>query len=183
MHDIVTPILVQPATLRIDFQFQGHHVGFASFQAVIGGLAEGKITVEHDPSTTMAHYHIAGNKFLLPYDSQPQFLIEEALVVHEAVHAAMDISKAKVTRDISETTAYLAQAIYVYNQMGRSFEPNWAGWPFGEGMLKTAFGASRKAHGRCAILTMEDVKPLYDAVCDHKEYKDNISAVVPYNGI
>ena len=73
----------------------------------------GKIKLLHRPRLGhMAVYDSVRNRIGIPFASKPS-VHDQALIVHECVHAAMDIRKVKLTAIESEIMAYVAQALFL----------------------------------------------------------------------
>jgi hypothetical protein len=60
----------------------------------------------------MAIYDSQRNRMAIPFDRLPG-LGSQALIVHEAVHAAMDMQRTKLNSIESELIAYVAQALFL----------------------------------------------------------------------
>ena len=186
MHDYVSEILRFPQIPLIDFSFQGVTVNATSFSRVLTALGDGSITLKVDASIKAdeAAYDTQQNAFLFPNEDLPTMLIDQALVVHEAVHAACDIAGTPTKTLLSETVAYLAQGMFIYYFLKPKFDADEKHWPFGPGLVKTAFDAGKRARNKCGVaLTDEEVKPLLDAIKGHDKYKDDVGITVPYNGL
>ena len=84
--------------------------------AVAVGIETGKIAVIHRPCLgNIAYYRGRNprNQLLVPFASAPP-LGMRALMVHEAVHAAMDVRSVPQTMQQSEGLSYIAQALYLH---------------------------------------------------------------------
>jgi len=75
---------------RIRFKIGAQDVGPPLFLRVAQLIREGKLNVEYDPNMRGgAEYDMATNTFHLGFTAA-QTVTQEALVVHEAVHAGFD---------------------------------------------------------------------------------------------
>jgi hypothetical protein len=81
--------------------------------AVASAIETGKITLIHRPTLGhMAIYDSQRNRMAIPFASLPP-PSSQALVVHEAVHAVMDMRKVTLNSIESEIMAYVAQALFL----------------------------------------------------------------------
>jgi hypothetical protein len=81
--------------------------------AVASAIETGKITLIHRPTLGhMAIYDSQRNRMAIPFASLPP-PDSQGLVVHEAVHAVMDMRKIKLNSIESEIMAYVAQALFL----------------------------------------------------------------------
>jgi hypothetical protein len=80
--------------------------------AVAQAIAQGRIHVIHRPSGGHMAAYWADNRFVIPFGQLPP-VGSRALIVHEAVHAAMDMRRVPLTMEESEGMAYIAQALYL----------------------------------------------------------------------
>jgi hypothetical protein len=80
---------------------------------VASAIESGKITLIHRPTLGhMAIYDSQRNRMAIPFASLPP-PDGQAIVVHEAVHAVMDMRRIKLTSIPSEVIAYAAQALFL----------------------------------------------------------------------
>ena len=81
--------------------------------AVANAIENGKIRLLHRPRLGhMAFYDSTRNRLAIPFASTPG-ASDQALVVHEAVHAAMDIRRVPLKSIPSEIMGYVAQALFL----------------------------------------------------------------------
>jgi hypothetical protein len=81
--------------------------------AVANAIESGHITIIHRPCMGhMAEYRGKTNQLLVPFSGMPP-LNMRALMVHEAVHAAMDVRRTRQTMQQAEGLSYIAQALYL----------------------------------------------------------------------
>jgi len=109
----VLRVLSDPMIQRIRFRIGAQDVGPPLLLRVAQLIREGTIKVEYDPKMQGgAEYDMATNTFHLGFTAA-QTVTQEALVVHEAVHAGFDaLSCKRMTVADSEAAAYLAQCTY-----------------------------------------------------------------------
>ena len=123
MHDAlrarVTEILCNPHTRRIRFEIRSVRVEGGLFERVAAAVARGAIGVKVNPgvrrssggaidaeySSVRKHFSFA-HAFLRP-------VFDEALVVHEAVHAGFDLDRIRMPAADDEAAAYVAQCVYL----------------------------------------------------------------------
>ena len=105
---------------HIRFIWNGATIDRAALQRIADLVDTGRISVCWDPllSAGQAAYESDGNTFFLsdPYASTP---FAEAIIVHEAVHAVLDLRGKSMYVMESEAIAYLTQALYFLPRNGR----------------------------------------------------------------
>jgi len=107
-------ILRDAVASRLAFKVGTLELGAHDLLGVASAIASGKITVIHRPCLGwMAQYNSGtANQLLVPFARMPPLGVR-ALMVHEAVHAAMDMDKIPLTMQESEALAYVGQALYL----------------------------------------------------------------------
>jgi hypothetical protein len=107
-------VLAEPVTLNLHFKAGALELRAGDMLAVANAITDGRITVIHRPCLGwMAQYRggVGFNQLLVPFASAPPAGMK-ALMVHEAVHAAMDVARIPQTMQQAEALAYIAQALY-----------------------------------------------------------------------
>jgi hypothetical protein len=106
-------ILRDPVASSMAFKAGSVELKASDLPTVASAIVSGKITIIHRPCMGhMAEYRGRTNQLLVPFSGAPP-LYMRALMVHEAVHAAMDIAKIPQTMQQAEGLAYIAQALYL----------------------------------------------------------------------
>lgn len=110
----VLSVLGRPEVARIGFTFLDHRIPAGILRDALRGVQLGLIEVLHDTSKNgfSAEYDFRGNRLLLgrEYAAHP---FQQALVVHESMHAACDVRKLRGQNDaVSESIAYVAQQMF-----------------------------------------------------------------------
>lgn len=105
-------VLNDPIAQNIAFKIGGLELRPGDITSVAMAIASGKITVIHRPCLGHIAQYWTDNRFVIPFDKVPP-VGGRALVVHEAVHAAMDIRKVPLTMEQSEVMGYVGQALYL----------------------------------------------------------------------
>jgi hypothetical protein len=107
-------ILRDPIASSMTFSAGGLQLGPGDILSVASAIESGHITVIHRPCMRWTAQYRSGtkNQLLIPFASSPA-LGMRALMVHEAVHAAMDLDRTPLTMQQSEALAYIAQALYL----------------------------------------------------------------------
>lgn len=114
--DWVSAILYESAVEAIDFHLQGLHVSGPLIKQVGHAIKRGDIELYEDSS-------LEGDAMYVPDEDTLYFrsgdqkdytsIPDKSLIVHEAVHAVIDMNKATSTTILtSEVAAYLAQIVY-----------------------------------------------------------------------
>jgi hypothetical protein len=115
-------ILRDPVALGLVFKIGTMELKAGDLAAVATAITSGRITVIHRPclgrmgvywGEPRKHWWTRPRKRLLvPFAKSPPVGVR-ALMVHEAVHAAMDIARTPQTMQQAEALAYIAQALYL----------------------------------------------------------------------
>jgi hypothetical protein len=112
-------ILVEPPVNRIDFMFGSVHVSRDQFAKVARALRAGQISVRGlaAGSKGPGDYNADGprrDSIELKPMTEGDFADSKTrgLIVHEAVHAMIDLNKWTITRLGGESAAFLAQVLY-----------------------------------------------------------------------
>jgi len=120
----IVDVLSGESVKKIDFYFGayvgGLHISGAELGKVACLIDKGHIKVFRDPNATDQIAYDASTDELTIRD-QPDFTDPEfrSGMVHEAVHALVDMVKASKTRRLAnEAAAYLAQALYLWHEIG-----------------------------------------------------------------
>lgn len=135
-------ILHSNETRRIAFSFRGSggsvSVNHESFSRVARAIASDEIDiVENRFSTDIAMYssrvdrreHFAANTLYLGRNPRWSRLFN-ALIVHEAVHASLDLARSSLPWVDNEAAGYIAQAYYARNSGLSRFAYNYGTHPF-----------------------------------------------------
>lgn len=106
--------------VRVSLPGIGSRITPAAFSNIAGRLVlpnrhvRGTIAVEVDSRLgTLARYQFRLNKLFVPNDTFPASPTQEALVVHEAVHAYHDVISRGLQWDSDEMLAYVAGMAYL----------------------------------------------------------------------
>jgi hypothetical protein len=123
MHDAlrarVSEILRNPCARRIRFDIRTARVNAGLFERVAAAVTRGAIGVKVNPGVRRssggaidAEYSSVGKHFSFAHAFlRPVF--DEALVVHEAVHAGFDLDRVRMPAADDEAAAYIAQCVYL----------------------------------------------------------------------
>ncbi|MGA9996210.1 MAG: hypothetical protein WBP93_12400 [Pyrinomonadaceae bacterium] len=108
---LVQTILQNHALGYINFGLSGYWINQTLFNAVRERINGGGIAVYARPSNGKAEYDSAINALFVPFSSA---VTAKALILHECVHAGLDLLKAARIRVVDdEALAYISQCIYV----------------------------------------------------------------------
>ena len=182
LERMVESVLSRDETMRINFSLENFWVHGLHFFGVLCALRNKTITVRHDPALGVndARYSYQGDRFYFGFQELAGNVTREATVVHEAMHAAMDISRKAQRLRVSEGCAYIAGALYMYyrNQklVENGIKPNLTG------IHKEAWALAAKARAQGA-LSQADAKPLYDALEQCDLYKGRLQDVERFDGV
>jgi hypothetical protein len=107
-------ILRDPKVLNLHFKAGLLELRAGDIHGVATAISSGKITVIHRPCMGWMAQYRGGpgyNQLVIPFASAPPIGMK-ALMVHEAVHAAMDVTRIPETMQQAEALAYITQALY-----------------------------------------------------------------------
>jgi len=114
------------STLRcvseVSFTLDGITIYASDFADVADQVQLGNIGVQYVPGQSKAYYNWKQNRFELGCPV-PLMLEQEALIVHEGVHAAFDMRKLHIPVKQNEAVAYVAQSLYVLKRAGLDAGP------------------------------------------------------------
>jgi hypothetical protein len=106
-------ILRGAVAVNMSFSVVSTSLNTGDLPAVANAIETGKITLIHRPTLGhMALYDSQRNRMAIPFGGMPA-VGSQALIVHEAVHAAMDLRKVRLNSIESEIMAYVAQALFL----------------------------------------------------------------------
>lgn len=179
---MVESVLSREETKRINFSLEGFWVNRLHFLGVVCALKNSTISVRHESELAPndAKYSYTGDRFYFGFTEIAGNVTREATIVHEAVHAAMDISDLPQYLRVSEGCAYVAGALYMYYRneqliaAGRT--PNLSG------IHKAAWSLAALARTKVA-LTKDDAKELYAAIDAEDAYKGRLNQTERFDGV
>ncbi|MCI0639201.1 MAG: hypothetical protein L0Y72_01720 [Gemmataceae bacterium] len=115
-------------THAVDFSFENAGGGFRIHAAGLARVADAirqqriRVCSGSLPHGAGGQYHQTANRVGLDSERFPRDRNGKAIVLHEAVHALMDLSNVvAATRLSDEAAAYLTQVIYLYYKGRRNF--------------------------------------------------------------
>jgi hypothetical protein len=149
------------------------------FDELANKIAGNEITVRHTPSLSVigSYSSIAANgrppnlmefRFAFPTTEE-----ERALIVHEAVHAAMDVRKEPMTTAESEALAFVAQSLTILTQHGAAAGPlatGETGSALDDKILEIAWNIAITLDGG-GEAEKKDVKDIHKAIELHDVYR------------
>jgi len=170
MKEIVLSVLNQPAIRRIAFSFGPITINAMSFEPVKTALNDDRITVVHSSNlgANRAVYSFTNNRFRLGFRTLSGSIDREALIAHEATHAALDAASVPRSVKQSEAAAYIQQCAYFYYRNESAFQDG-AQPTFADPILRAAWPVSQIARRRTQ-LTDAEVEPLFTAIAAHSLY-------------
>lgn len=120
---LILAILENNDTQRINFTLVGKSgraipVSGARFRRVARAIRSGTINIDYPAPTGSpfkAFYNVKTNTLSVTRDVPFSSRMFDALIVHEALHAAFDLNKSVMTVFESEAAAYIAQGAYLKN--------------------------------------------------------------------
>jgi len=188
MVDMVTTVLTLPTTQRIVFTFGAVIVNSVSFGLVVTAIANGRISIVTNPrlGAGFAKYRYSpgptGNRFIFGFASTAGSADREALIVHEAVHAAFDVAVSPMMVKQSEAAAYIAQCLYFYYKHEADFVAGRIAATFAHPMLQAAWPVSQRVLVN-PNLTDADVAPLLAVIASHSLYSARADLTDEYDGV
>lgn len=149
------------------------------FGEVADKVASNEITVRHNPRLSVVAAYTPTAKHGLPPNMMefrfafPTTHDERALIVHEAVHAALDIRRQVTTTAKSEGLAFVAQSLSILQRFGAAAGPlgtGETGSALDDKILEIAWNIAISLDGG-GEADEEDVKNLHLAIDLHDEYR------------
>lgn len=183
MKDVVIDTLGLPAASQFTFSFGPINVGPLTFTPVVAALQADKITAVHDAKLPngVAVYSYKHNRYRLGFDAANGNADRQAVIVHESVHAALDILATPVTVKVSEAAAYIAQCLFYYYSNQSAFQGGKAP-SFANGTLRAAWGVAMGAL-KTPALTDADLAPLYTALGSDPLYRGRLDKSDAFDGV
>jgi hypothetical protein len=174
-------IITDTGARRINFQLGGLSVTASGLARVAQALRGRRITVYRYaglPDDVTAEYKVERNALLVRAYSPDLFrsISSRAAIVHECVHALIDLNRATATTHLTgEAAAYLAQGLYRLLHGDRFRE--WARANRSEDVGRIFYEAIQlidrfNLQTHSAALTWQDYTSLRDAVHRHPRYQD-----------
>ena len=116
MKHLVIDVLSLPAISGFSFSFNGVAIDGTKLRAVRTAVEDGSIGVNH--SNRIGHesvrYSYKRNRFDFGFHSAKGQIFREAAIMHESVHAALDLMNIRRSLLDSETAAYIIECMFVY---------------------------------------------------------------------
>ena len=180
----VLNVLGDPNLKEVNFRYRGHRVDWPLLIAVANRIIDRKMGIRYDPSIgSSGEYDPVDNVIFFRFKFAGSDT-RRALVVHEAVHAGLDIRKAgELIVSEAEAAAFLAQAIYALEI-----------FPSGEILIGSDgyrrpvydrawhIAEQMKAGKKLSELSLE-MYALEAAVSDDPEYSATAGNASGYNGV
>lgn len=180
----VLRILNESAVRKIDFGLGGLRINGDHFAELRLAIGQGRAHVIHYPGHRYPAEYFADRDVMVlqsdamgeRYERTHPSMYERSFVVHEAAHAVMDMIRAKPTRQLAgEAAAYLAQALYLYEEMGRDSYKHWIDeGSFPVDIHRACFALIERRHLDRGGVTLSDAdyKPIMRAIKANKAYRD-----------
>ncbi len=183
LRTLVRSVLAKPEVKKIDFTLGGLRVGPPSFSLVSEGILNARIDVTHDAKLGggAAKYRYHENKLVLGFDASGVTADNEALIVHECVHIAGDLSVVAVKVGMDEAAAYVAQCLYFFYKNEKLLSEPGISPTFADPILKEAWQVATKAR-RSKVLVDDDLEALLKAIAEHHLYSHTHSVMRHYDG-
>jgi hypothetical protein len=169
LADKVAAIFEGPRVARIDFRLGRLEVSPKRLRGVGKAIKKGDIKVEVATGTLLGAAYDPHDDTLMVPDDKLASVVSQAGVLHEGVHALVDMYKCKeVTVLNDEAAAYLAEAIYL------RAAHSWVNGGAAEMAIYDAADQIAKAHNlynkRGVRLSNDDVADLRAAIHKHPAY-------------
>src|SRR5262249_39071653 len=84
-------------------------------------IRDGDISIEPDYSVILvgARYDWQSNRMTVGYQIDLGFVTNRSIILHEGVHALLDLNRCLVSQSVSESAAFLAQTLYLLSCLWR----------------------------------------------------------------
>lgn len=110
---LVLSTLREALVKKIDFILARTFISGHAFEIVARKIEKGSIKVVYKPELGhIANYNFNDNRIEIPYKLKPH-IGHKALILHEAVHAIMDIRRSTFAMEEGEAVGYVVQALYL----------------------------------------------------------------------
>lgn len=185
LRRLVTSALADNVVSRVNVFHAGHTISVRSLHSIANRVIDREIGVVRNAKLKehQAEYVPGTNTFHLGFDSAPS-RERKGLIVHEAVHAALDMQKASgMLISEAESFAYVVQCFYV-----REYQKH-----IDNSRLTDPVVAKDKVYElawEMAATLAKGTQPdfyawheLDKAVCEHPDYKKNAGDFAEYDGI
>jgi hypothetical protein len=165
LRDRVMTILRSPTTKKIDFRLRQWHINSDSFEKVANGILVLDVQVDSGNVTgvAQAQYDYGTDTIELPSTSYGTDLFGRAGIVHECVHAYIDLLSSRIIESANEAAGYLAQFLYLLYS-GSSFPTPVSP---GDVALKVA---QNIVNTPGAVVARADEEALRKAIVNHPNY-------------
>lgn len=184
LRRLVTSALSGHIVNRLNVTNKGYQITGHSLALVANKVIDGEIGVVHDPSvgSGKAEYDSGTDVFHLGFRTATT-PSTRGLIVHEAVHAALDLKTANVTVAESESLAYVAQSFYVREQTADpSSERLYSDDPLKDRVYELAWDMAAKLSKGTPPSSVEWLA-LDHAVRRHPTYKKSAGNNAGYDGV
>ena len=180
---LVRSLLSRPEAAKISFTLGGMMIGPSSFQLVKSNILSGKISVVYISSlgANVAKYQYKKNKLCLGFRASGVSADNEALIIHECVHAACDLSSHSVKVSLDEAVAYVAQCLYFYYRNEQALKTPGVRPTFTNPILREAWQVATLARSK-KVLNDSDIQKLLRAISQHRLYSRTHSITKHYDG-
>lgn len=187
LANLVRSVLSRPETARINFSLGGMMIEPSSFQMVKEKILGGQIDVVCDRSlaANKAKYRPLENTLHLSTAFRINGIStdQEALIIHECVHAAADLSALAVKIGLDEAAAYVAQCLYFYYRNEAELKRPGKRVDFdNKPILEEAWKVATLARSKNK-LSDRDIAQLLWVISQHRLYKKNHTFKRPYDGV
>ena len=185
LSQAITRVLNNAACSKISFTADGTSIGPSDFTAVAGKINSGDITASYESArpALSGEYEYTSDTFKFGFQSTDGDAFREALVAHEATHAALDIRAQSVQVKVSEAAAYLAQALFLYHANRAHFDDGGTIDFPNNAPLAAAWTLSESAREQARSYTSSELQPLYTAIDGEPEYAGRGNENDDYDGV
>ena len=186
LANLVRSVLSRPETAKINFSVGGMMIEPSSFRMVKEKILGGQIDVVYDRSLAakVAKYRPLENTLHLSTTFRIDGIStdQEALIIHECVHAAADLSALAVKIGLDEAAAYVAQCLYFYYRNEAALKRQGVRPTFTDPILEEAWKVGTLARSKNK-LSDRDIGQLLWVISQHRLYKKNHTFTRPYDGV
>lgn len=183
MKQMIIDTLGLSAATQVAFSLAGITVGPLTFTPVKDALDSDKIGVAFSDrhGAEVAVYSYRHNRYTLGFRQTNSDANRESLLVHESLHAAMDIAAKPATVKNAEAAAYIAQCQFYYYRNQTAIDGGQAP-TFRNATLRAAWPIAMAARSTPAI-TEDTLRPLYSALANDPLYHGRTDNTESYDGV
>jgi hypothetical protein len=181
----VCGVFSRPELVKINFSMGGMIINYSTFAIVKEKIKYGKIDVVQDKTlpAKVAKYSYTQNKLKLGFSAVCAWdADQEALIIHECIHIANDLSSRSIKVSLDEAAAYTAQLLYFYFRNEKILKKPGVSPTFSNGIQKEAWEVAMKVLSK-KTLQLSDYQELLKKIEANPTYTKIHDKTRIYDGV